>query len=73
MNDPTATDKEKTAWRVICPHHGPRCLTHEQYVAQMNAPHARWACPGCGETSRWDDRWYEEWSAPGPEREVPSE
>jgi len=70
-------DREKTAWRVICPHHGPVFLTREEYMAQMKAPNNKWECtafdmgnpkdpddvgPGvCGAKASWDDHWYEMW------------
>jgi len=70
-------DREKTAWRVICPQHGPVFLTRVEYNAQMMAPNNRWACPAweegdpkdsedpgpgiCGATASWDDAWYDMW------------
>lgn len=70
-------DRQKTAWRVRCPIHGPVFLTEEEYTAQMMRPDAKWACPAfeegdktnpadpgpgvCGETCTWDDAWYEAW------------
>jgi hypothetical protein len=73
----TPAQRERTAWRVLCPHHGAVFLTREEYNAQMMAPNARWACPAwengdpndrndvgpgiCGATCRWDDNWYEMW------------
>lgn len=70
-------DREKTAWRVRCPHHGPVFLTEEEYTIQMRNPDCRWKCPAfaegnpkdfndvspgvCGAQAGWDDDWYELW------------
>lgn len=70
-------DREETAWRVRCPHHGPVCLTKKEYMGQMMAPDSKWKCPAfdegnpsnphdvgpgiCGAVSSWDDDWYEAW------------
>jgi len=70
-------DREETAWRVVCPHHGPVFLLQVEYMAQMMAPDSKWKCPAfdegdstdphdvgpgiCGATSSWDDDWYDAW------------
>lgn len=48
-----------TPYRVICEDHGPRCLTHSDYLFQMNMPGALWKCPICHQDSGFDDAWYE--------------
>lgn len=35
------------------------CLTHTEYVQQLDQPDARWKCPIHGTEGRWDDAWYE--------------
>lgn len=78
MNYQRTHEREKTPWRVICPHHGPVCLTREEYTAQMMRPGSRWECPAwddgdpkdpndvgpgiCGAEASWDDHWYEMWT-----------
>ena len=48
-----------TPWAVICPVHGQRFLTHEQYAAQLKHADERWRCPHCFRVSDWDDANYE--------------
>jgi hypothetical protein len=47
-------------WAVICPIHGKRYLTHDQYTDQMRRADDRWRCPNCNRVSDWDDANYEE-------------
>ena len=77
MNYLRTQDREKTGWRVQCPHHGPVFLTREEYMGQMLASNSKWKCPAfdegdtsdpqdsgpgvCGALSSWDDDWYEAW------------
>jgi hypothetical protein len=74
-------DREKTAWRVLCPHHGPVFLTRDEYMGQLSAGHRKWECPAfdegdesdphdvgpgiCGAVSGWDDDWYDDWMERG--------
>lgn len=75
-------DRERTAWRVVCPHHGPVFLTREEYDAQMARPDRTWQCPAfdegdpddpddvgpgvCGARSEWDDVWHDRWTDDPP-------
>jgi len=72
-----AREREKTAWRVVCPEHGPVFLTQREYQRQMSAFNSEWTCPAwedgdptdpraagpgiCGQLCRWDDSWHEMW------------
>lgn len=71
-----AQDREDTPWRILCPRHGPVCLTKEEYAGQMSAAARGWECPAfdegdpddpddvgpgvCGARSEWDDEWHDE-------------
>jgi hypothetical protein len=60
----------RTPYAVLCDDHGQRFLTEEQYARQLNRPDSFWACPACGESSRWDDDEYEaamDYDGPGPD------
>lgn len=54
-----AVAQERTPYAVICPEHGQKFMTHDEYMRQMCAPDSRWACPDCGRVSQFDDDNYE--------------
>ena len=45
---------------VICRQHGEIDIEKDDYVRQMNDPHARWKCPICKQFVEFNDARYEE-------------